>query len=177
MARIATTQFVLKVIRNASGDVMWTSGRTKLTLSIGGKIYTHDFVISEDRALPSQIIIDFDFMKRYNMNLNTKPLKLYIEGRRIVIAEVPMKHALMVTEGTEKEAVTNESKDNPNYKCSVAQASVLQGERVSYVTLETKLTKGDTAIFEPVPGILGTQFLCPGLVRLEHDKDRKNLDL
>ena len=162
-----------KVIRNASGDEMLTSGKTKLTLTIGGKIYTHDFVISEDRALPSQIIIGFDFMKRYNVNLNTKPLKLYIEGRRIVIVEIPMMHAIMITERSEKEAVTNESKDNPSYKCSVAQTSILQGVRVSYVTLETKLVDSDIAIFEPVKGVIGSQFLCPGLVKLENDMEKK----
>ncbi|XP_045104977.1 uncharacterized protein LOC123500339 [Portunus trituberculatus] len=162
-----------KVIRNASGDEMLTSGKTKLTLTIGGKIYTHDFVISEDRALPSQIIIGFDFMKRYNVNLNTKPLQLYIEGRRIVIVEIPMMHAIMITERSEKEAVTNESKDNPSYKCSVAQTSILQGVRVSYVTLETKLVDSDIAIFEPVKGVIGSQFLCPGLVKLENDMEKK----
>ena len=67
----------------------------------------------------------------------------------------------------------NDSKDNPRYKCSVAEASILQSERVSYVTLETSLVESNTAIFEPVPGVIGAQFLCPGLVRLENDKDKR----
>ena len=161
-----------KVIRNASGNVMLTSGKSKLTLMIGGRRYTHDFIISEDNALPSQIIIGIDFMKKYNVNLNTKPLKLHIEGERILIAELPMKHALLINEEQEKESI-HDSEDNPIYKCSVAQASVLEGERVSYLTLETKLVESDTAIFEPVPGNVGTQFLCPGIVKLDSDKDNK----
>ena len=164
-----------KVIRNASGDVMLTSGKSKLTLKIGGKMYTHDFVISEDRALPSPIIIGFDFMRRYNINLHTKPLKLYIEGERITIATLPMKHAILLTEEKEMEEMIDDLRDNPTYKCSVPQAYILQGERVSYLTLETKLVEGDIAIFEPVPGNAGSQFLCPGLVKLESDKDRKKI--
>lgn len=54
-----------KVIRNASGNVMLHSGKSKLTLKIGGRKYTHDFIICEDKALPSQLIIGLDFMRRF----------------------------------------------------------------------------------------------------------------
>ena len=162
-----------KVIRNASGQVMLTSGQCKLTLKIGEKLYTHDFIVSENKALPSPIILGVDFMRRFNMNLYTKPLQLYIEGEEIVIAKMPMKHAILVTDEMETELEMNDSKDNPRYKCSVAEASILQSERVSYVTLETSLVESNTAIFEPVPGVIGAQFLCPGLVRLENDKDKR----
>lgn len=105
--------------------------------------------------------------------MNTKPLKLYIEGERILIAKLPMKHALLINEENEDEYIVHNSEDNPLYKCVVAQASVLEGKKVSYLTLETKLVECDTAVYEPVPGNVGTQFLCPGIVKLESDKDKK----
>lgn len=96
-------------------------------MKIGGKLYTHDFVVSEDKRLSLQVIMGLDFMRKFNVNLITKLLKLYIEGERIIIAELPMKHALLMTEDKEIKHVISDSENSPNYECSVAQALVSQG--------------------------------------------------
>ena len=62
-------------------------------------MYTHNYVISENKPSPSQIILGIDFRRRFNIRLYTKPLKLYIEGERIIIAELAMKHTLMIDGG------------------------------------------------------------------------------
>lgn len=82
-------------------------------MKIGGKLYTHDLVVCEDKEMPSQVIIGLDFMRKFDVNLNTKPLKLYIEGERIIIAELPMKHALLMTEDKEIKHVLCDSEDSP----------------------------------------------------------------
>ena len=51
-----------KVICNASRDVTSTSGRNNLSLKIRIKMYTHDFVISENKAFASQITLGIDFI-------------------------------------------------------------------------------------------------------------------
>ena len=68
-------------------------------------MYTHNFVISENKALPSQMILSIDFRRMFNMKLHTKPLRLYIEGGRIVIAELARKHRLMIDGGKATESV------------------------------------------------------------------------
>ena len=68
-------------------------------------MYSHNFVISENKALPSQIILGIDFRRRFNMKLHTKLLKLFIERERIVIAELARKHTLMIDGGKATESV------------------------------------------------------------------------
>ena len=41
----------LTTIRNASGNVMATAGKIRLIQEIGGRIYTHELIISEDKGL------------------------------------------------------------------------------------------------------------------------------
>ena len=70
-----------------------------MSLKIGRKMYTHNYVISENKPLSSQIILGIDFRIRFNIRLYTKSLKLYIEGERIIIAELARKHTLMIDGG------------------------------------------------------------------------------
>lgn len=160
------------VIRNASGNVMLTSGKITLTLKIGEKSYNHDYVISDEPSLPSNLILGWDFMRKHKVNLQTNPLSLHIENEKVTIVELPMSHALQITKTKEipdREIVT----DTKSYKCMVKEATLLEGERMSVVTLETNLIGSDTAIFEPVAGNIGTPMLCPGIVQLENDNQYK----
>ena len=87
----------LTTIRNASGNVMATAGKTRLTLKIGGRNYIHELIISEERGLTSQLILGWDFMKKYEVKFQTNPLKLYIEGNNVTTVEIPLEHALHIT--------------------------------------------------------------------------------
>ena len=60
---------------------------------------------------------------------------------------------------------------NSKFKCSVADATVLEGENKSFIVLETNLVEYDTAIFEPVVVNARSHTLCPGIVKLESDKE------
>ena len=63
--------------------------------------------------------------------------------------------------------------ENSKFKYSVADATVLERENISFIVLETCLVKYDTAIFESVVGNTGSHTLCPGIVKLESDRENK----
>ena len=65
----------LTIIRNAIGNVMVTAGKIRLALEIGGRNYTHELIISEEKGLTSQMILSWDFIKRYDVRFQTNPLK------------------------------------------------------------------------------------------------------
>ena len=163
-----------RIIRNASGMIMTTTGKIKLTLEIGNKQYEHEFVIMKERRLPSKIIIGWDFLRRYEIKFQSKPLSLYIEKDKIKVVELPIEHMLNITK--EKEIIQSEKEevnDNITYKCQVSEAKLLSAGKMGYITLETKLTDSDVGIYEPVVGNSGTHMLCPGLVTFEKDKDKR----
>ena len=76
---------------------MATAGETRLTLEIGGRNYIYELIISEKRGLTSQLILGWDFMKRYDVKVQTNPLKLYIDGNNVTTVEIPLEHALLIT--------------------------------------------------------------------------------
>ena len=163
-----------RIIKNASGDVMVTSGRVRLTLEIGQNRYEHDFVITKEKWLPSRLIIGWDFMRKHNIKLQTNPLSLYVDNDRIKIVELPMEHMLQITkEKREHPAQKEEVRDNDKYKCQVTEVKLLSRENIGYVTLETRHIDSEIGIFEPIVGVTGAHMLCPGLVTLETDKERK----
>ena len=162
----------LTTIRNASGYVMATAGKIRLTLEIRERNYTHVLIISEEKGLTSQLILGWDFMKRYDVRFQTNPLKLYIEGNNVTTVEIPLGHALHITKEN-KTPRKEEIIENSKFKCSLANATVLQGENISFIELETSLVEYDTAIFEPVVGNAGSHTLCPGIVKLESDRENK----
>ena len=112
---------------------MATAGKIRLTLEIEGRNYTHELIISEEKGLTSQLILGWDFMKRYDVRFQTNPLKLYIEGNNATTVEIPVEHALHITK--ENKTPRNEEViENSNFKCSVADAIVLEGENMFYCT-------------------------------------------
>ena len=111
-------------------------------------------------------------MKRYDVRFQTNPLKLYIEGNKVTIVEIPLEHALHITK--ENKTPQNEKViENSKFKCSVVDATVLEGENICFIILETSLMDYDTAIFEPVVGNAGSYTLFPGIVKLESDRENK----
>ena len=76
---------------------MATARKIRLSLEIGGRSYTHKLIISEERRLTSQLILAWDFMRRYNVRFQTNPLKVYIEENNVTTFEIPLEHALHIT--------------------------------------------------------------------------------
>ena len=89
--------------------------------------------------------------------------------------EIPLEHALHITK--ENKTPRKEIIENSQFKCYIANATVLEEENISFIELETILVEYDTAIFEPVVGNAGSHTLCPGIVKLESDRENiGNLD-
>ena len=151
---------------------MVTAGKTRLTLEIGGRNYIHELIISKERGLTSQLILGWDFMKKYDVKFKTNPLKFYIVGNNVTTVEIPLEHALHITKEN-KTPRKEEIIENSKFKCSVADATVLEGENISFIILETCLVDYDTAIFEPVVGNAGFHTLCPAIVNIESDRENR----
>ena len=158
------------VIRNASGDVMKTAGKIELELNIAGKCYKHAFIISTEKQLPAKIILGYDFMKKYRIELKTHPLSISMEGQEVTAVELNMEHALNILN---KSHIEEEVTENELVPCIVDEAKLIKQQNAGFVMMETKFVNSDVALFEPVPGNVGAHTLCPGLVRLESDRDKK----
>ena len=74
---------------------------------------------------------------------------------------------------TNNSPIVEEITENDLIPCTVDEAQLIKQQNAGFVVLETKFVDNDTALFEPVPGNVGTHTLCPGLVRLESDRDNK----
>ena len=167
------------IIRNASGDIMATIGKMRINIDIGGNEFIQEFVIIKDESLPSDMIIGWDFIRKNKVEFATKPLSLNINGAEVNIYELPITSLLHINkerENNEEQAIANSEekiKDATQVKCYVPEDIILSSETMGYVMIETKVDKGDVAIFEPVEGNIGAHMLCPGLVSLEVDMNQK----
>ena len=86
--------------------------------------------------------------------------------------EIPLEHALHITKEN-KTSQKEQAIENSKFKCSVANATVLEAENISFIVLEINLVEYDTAIFEPVVGNAESHKLCPGIVKLESDRGNR----
>ena len=165
------------VIRNASGDIMSTVGKVKLTIGMGRNNYTQEFIVTSEENIPCNIILGWDFIKKQRITFSTDPLSLNIDGKPVKVVELPVNHLLEINKEEKTLTKVKEEekiRDRDMYKCQVPEATLLNGESIGYIILETKMSdEGEIAIFEPVEGNIGAHMLCPGLVKLEKDKDRK----
>ena len=86
-------------------------------------------------------------MRRYGVRFQTNPLKLYIEGNNVTTVKIPLEHSLHITK-EKKTTQMQEVTANDRFKCSISNATVLEGKNMSYIVLlETNLVEYDTAIF------------------------------
>ena len=158
---------------------MATIGKMRINIDIGGNEFIQEFVIIKDESLPSDMIIGWDFIRKNKVEFVTKPLSLNINGAEVNIYELPITSLLHINkerENNEEQAIANSEekiKDVTQVKCYVPEDIILSSETMGYVMIETKVDKGDVAIFEPVEGNIGAHMLCPGLVSLEVDMNQK----
>lgn len=116
------------------------------------------------------MILGYDFMKKYEEHLKTHPLSISMEGKDVKAVELSIEHVLHITNNS---PIAEEITENDLVPCTVDEAQITKQQNAGFVVLKTKFVDNDTALFEPVPGNFGTHTLCPGLVRLESDKDNK----
>ena len=108
-------------------------------------------------------------MKKYDVRFETNPLN--IEGNNVTTVEIPLEHILHITKEN-KTPRKEEFIDKSKFKCSVADATVL-GDNISLNVLETNLVDCDIVIFEPVIGNAGSHTLCPGIGKLQSDRENR----
>ena len=164
-------------IQNASGDTMSTTGTIQLEIEVGNKWLTHKFIVTNEKNLPSKMILGWDFMKKHQIKLQTNPLLLSIGGNKVTIVELSKQEVMRITNldeiKTPQPAKEEVAKENTERKCHIQETMLIKGSTIGYLTLETKVVENEVAMFEPIPGNIGADILCPGLVSLESDNSGK----
>ena len=87
-----------------------------------------------EKGLTSQLISGWDFIRRYDERFQINPLKLCIEGYNVTTAELPLEHVLHITK-EKKMPQMDEITENVKFKCSVADATILDGGNMSFIVL------------------------------------------
>ena len=156
-------------LHNASGLAMNTAGKVKLSLGIGNRKYSHTFVITNEEGITAPLILGWDFMRSKQVKIQTNPLLISIEGNIVPTIELNLRHIMQVEREQE---VNEEFIENKQVKAYVQEGKIIQAESMGYIELETRIVDFDTGYFEPIAGNAASYTLCPGLVKLEQNKDK-----
>ena len=70
---------------SSSGHALPIMGTVHKTFQIGGTSYKHQFYVVQKNILPVDMILGWDFLSSVNMKFRSKPLRLRIDGKEIII--------------------------------------------------------------------------------------------